>query len=392
MKIGEAMSRNESIDFIRGLSIISVILLHIHIRIPFNQGWLESLLPQKLVNILFFSGYYGVMAFFVVSGFLITTASLKRWTTLSNIRYGQFFRIRFARIMPCLAGLIIILCGLHLLGVEGFVITNTSLKQAVFSALTFHINWLEAQIGYLPGPWDVLWSLSVEEAFYIFFPLLCIFVRNELVFKLILFTFIILGPFARCGFSDNEMWSDHSYLSCMDGIAMGCLAALFANKRVLTSKALKYIFTLGFLLFVFVFVFRKQVAMLGLSKIGLNVTLLEAGIALILISLHQWSIQSPYQKSKFSTPILWFGRNSYEVYLTHSFIVIFMTQLFKKLSSPVSIVIPWYLAIMLLSGVIGHIVARYYSEPLNKLLKKKLLSVDLSFQQTEKVQVASENS
>ena len=36
-----------------------------------------------------------------------------------------------------------------------------------------HLNWLEARTGYLPAAWNVLWSLSVEEAFYLAFPLLC---------------------------------------------------------------------------------------------------------------------------------------------------------------------------------------------------------------------------
>ena len=47
------------------------------------------------------------------------------------------------------------------------------LGRALVAALTFHINYLEATRGYLPGSWDILWSLSVEEAFYLFFPLIC---------------------------------------------------------------------------------------------------------------------------------------------------------------------------------------------------------------------------
>lgn len=381
----ETTQRNDGIDLIRGLSIISVILLHIQIRIPFNQSWLGELLPQKLLNILFFSGYYGVMVFFVVSGFLITISSIKRWGNLSNIKYGQFFHIRFAQIMPCLIGLIILLSMLHITGVNGFVITTTSLEQAICSALTFHINWLEAKTGYLPAPWDVLWSLSVEEAFYIFFPLICLLIRNELIFKLILLFFIILGPFARCSFSNNEMWSDHSYLSCMDGIAMGCLAALFANKFRFNRKSLILFLLTGLSLFLFIFVFRKQASNLGLSKTGLNVTLLEIGISFVLIALHQWFIQQGYRRNRITAPLRWFGRNSYEIYLTHSFIVIIMVQIFQNISSPVSMIVPWYIAILLLSGVTGHLIASYYSEPLNRLLRSKFIKSDFYFQSKERV-------
>ena len=156
MLLTKKNSRNDGIDFIRGLSIISVILLHVNILIPFERSSVGQLLSQQIYNIAFRSGYYGVIVFFVVSGFLITTSSIARWGNLSNIKPAQFYQIRFARIIPCLIGLLVILSVLHIANIEGFVITTTSLKQAIFSGLTFHINWLEAKTGYLPGSWDVL--------------------------------------------------------------------------------------------------------------------------------------------------------------------------------------------------------------------------------------------
>lgn len=77
--------------------------------------------------------------------------------------------------MPCLAGLLLVLVLLDRMGVPRFVVNtqHTSLLRASIAALTFHVNWLEAKTGYLPASWDVLWSLSVEEVFYIVFPLLC---------------------------------------------------------------------------------------------------------------------------------------------------------------------------------------------------------------------------
>jgi peptidoglycan/LPS O-acetylase OafA/YrhL len=131
--------------------------------------------------------------------------------------------------MPCLFALLIVLSALDIFSVSDFVIHTTSLSQAVFSALTFHLNLLEANTGYLPGNWDVLWSLSVEEMFYLFFPLVCLTLKKPSHFILAMLIFIILGPFARTIFTNNDMWSDHSYLSCMDGIAIGCIAALIAN-------------------------------------------------------------------------------------------------------------------------------------------------------------------
>lgn len=361
--------RNDGIDFIRGLSVISVILLHINIRIPLDQSWIGNLAPQKIINILCKSGSYGVMVFFVVSGFLITMTSIQRWGTLSNIQFNQFFRIRFARIAPCLIALLAILSALHIAGVNGFIIKNTTLNQALFSAFTFHVNWLEAKVGYLPGAWDVLWSLSIEEVFYLFFPFICLFTRNEHVFKFAMIIFVILGPFARCMFGDNEMWSDRSYLSCMDGIAIGCIAAIFANKYTFNSKQLTRLLTIGLTTFFLVFLFRKQVYELGLTQIGINVTLLEIGIGLILIWCHHFYLLQKNIGRKITAVFRFYGKNSYEIYLTHMFVVLFMVEIFSHLALSENIVPLWYLIILITSAVLGDLIARYFSEPLNNLLK-----------------------
>lgn len=362
--------RNDGIDLIRGIFIISVILLHTNLLIPFNHSPIGNLLSQQIFNIIFRSGYYGVMIFFVVSGFLITKTSINRWGNLSNIRSSQFYRIRFARIAPCLIGLLVILSLLDLASVKGFTITTTSLEQAIFSALTFHINWLEAKTGYLPASWDVLWSLSVEEMFYIFFPLLCLLVTNKNVFTLIMITFIVLGPFARSVFSDNDIWSDHSYLSCMDGIAMGCLAALYISKFKINYKSSLFFFLTGLALFLFIFIFRKQAYHLGLSKLGLNVTVLEIGIAFVLIAMHNWFVLQKNKGSQMTALFRWFGRNSYEIYLTHMFVILIITDIF--LNTNTSFQFEWllYMAIIIFSGALGHLIAKYYSEPLNRILIK----------------------
>src|SRR5689334_22118730 len=110
--------RINSIDFLRGLSILAVILLHIKINMPFDKSDMGQLLPSFISKILFGSGYYGVMVFFVISGFLITTSSIKRWGSIKNIRYDQFYLIRFARIMPCLMGLLLVLSILDIVGLK----------------------------------------------------------------------------------------------------------------------------------------------------------------------------------------------------------------------------------------------------------------------------------
>ncbi len=193
--------RVPAIDVLRGLCILGVVLHHINIRIPFKNSAFGALLSPAMNRILFWDGAYGVTVFFVISGFLITTWSLKRWGMPAQINIRQFYRMRFARIVPCLFALLAILSILHLTHRYGFVINTrhapTTLPRALLAALTFHVNWLESTRGYLPASWDVLWSLSVEEMFYVFFPLVCRFTRNLNAFIAVLAGFVIIGPFAR---------------------------------------------------------------------------------------------------------------------------------------------------------------------------------------------------
>jgi peptidoglycan/LPS O-acetylase OafA/YrhL len=386
--------RVPGIDVLRGLCIIAVVLHHINLRIHFRESALGNVIGPAANRVLFWSGYYGVRVFFVISGFLIATWSLKRWGTLRQIDLRKFYRMRFARIVPCLLGLLMLLAILDRAGVRYFAINpqHTSLGRALTAALTFHINWLEARTGYLPAAWDILWSLSVEEAFYIFFPLLCVLLRKQALIVLLLLCFVVIGPYARIHTS-NELWADYGYLSCMDGIALGCLAAMVAAKTDLSRRANLVLALCGVLLCVFIDFFRTPTARLGLYKIGLDVTLLQIGTALLLIALQLRSEEKAAGKALpplntaapksllFLRRVLWqstgflrwFGRNSYEVYLTHMLVVWPMVVLFQHFQWSINLAPPWFLLITAFTGMAGYLVARFYSEPLNRALRVKFL-------------------
>jgi peptidoglycan/LPS O-acetylase OafA/YrhL len=131
--------RVPAIDLLRGLCIVAVVLHHINLRIHFRDSSLGQLIGPAANRALFWNGYYGVRVFFVISGFLITSWSLKRWGRLRQLKVRQFYRMRFARIMPCLAGLLLVLVVLDRLGVPRFIVNtqHTSLARAYnsFSAL-----------------------------------------------------------------------------------------------------------------------------------------------------------------------------------------------------------------------------------------------------------------
>jgi peptidoglycan/LPS O-acetylase OafA/YrhL len=393
----KAEKRVPGIDLLRGLCIVAVVLHHINLRIHFRDSNLGQMIGPAANRVLFWNGYYGVRMFFVVSGFLIATWSLKRWGSLSRLDRRQFYRMRFARIVPCLAALLVLLSVLDRMGVPRFTINtqHTSLGRALLAALTFHVNWLEARTGYLPAAWDVLWSLSVEEVFYVFFPLLCTLLRKPALLIGFFSCFVIAGPFARVQ-THNELWADYGYFACMDGIALGCLAAIFAAKVRLNHKLNLALRIAGIALILLITVFRGTAARFALYKVGLDVTALQVGSALLLIALQQSFAaratldQSPLLRSSVRTRsaimlrslgsalfrstgfLCWFGRNSYEVYLTHMLVVWPMVGLFFHFHQSLNTAVQWFFAITAFTGIAGHVLARSYSDPLNRRLRRGL--------------------
>ncbi len=372
-KLDKMEKRVAGIDVLRGLCIIAVVLHHFNLRIRFNQSGMGKVIGDTANRALFWSGYYGVIVFFVISGFLIATWSLNRWGSLDNISRRQFYWLRFARIMPCLVVLLVVLSILDRAGVPKFTINtqHTSLARALLAACTFHVNWLEARTGYLPGSWDVLWSLSVEEVFYLLFPLLCTWLRKKSLLITLLLGFVVAGPFART-MVHNQLWADYGYLSCMDGIALGCLAAIVARKINFGERANAKLWSLilsGAALCIVIDVFRRIPNYLGLYKAGLDVTVLEIAVALMVIGLQQ-RFERHAARGRWPTGILrWFGRNSYEVYLTHMFVVWPMVWAFFHFHQSIDTAPLWFIAYAALAGILGTIVARFYSEPLNRWLR-----------------------
>ena len=86
-----------------------------------------------------------------------------------------------------------------MLGFADYVIhrRGQSLGGAVFSALALHLNWYEGRTGYLPGNWDVLWSLSIEELFYLGFPLFCLLTRRAVVMVPVLLILALSMPWTH---------------------------------------------------------------------------------------------------------------------------------------------------------------------------------------------------
>jgi peptidoglycan/LPS O-acetylase OafA/YrhL len=366
-------SRLPGVDVLRGLSVLLVLLHHIHIRFEFNDYDINGWLPHALNQVVSWSGYQAVIVFFVISGFLITWLSIGRWGPLGHIHIREFYALRVARILPCLLLLLVVLTVLHLVSAPNFTIAPevASLGRALLAALTFHINYLEGHHGYLPGDWDILWSLSIEETFYLLFPLVCAVVRSERLMIIPLLCLIVAGPFSRTLLADQDPWSDYAYFSCTDGIAFGCLAALGSARLRIPAWVSRVALIAGVAGALFILVMRDTVARIGLSNLGLHITVLELSVALMLLA---FGTGLGNRVAAFGTGWLRrIGHHSYETYLFHMIVVLGLMNLLVRTRATSHVLPVWFAAMLLLSLGIGELVARRYSEPLNRQLRSRFV-------------------
>jgi peptidoglycan/LPS O-acetylase OafA/YrhL len=70
-------------------------------------------------------------------------------------------------------------------------------------------------------------------------------------------------------------------------------------------------------------------------------------------------------------PLITLGRRSYEVYLTHMFVVFTLFGLFKSAGLSLGAVPALFIGVILISGLLGELVARFYSEPMNRRIRQR---------------------
>ncbi|HYC82235.1 MAG TPA: acyltransferase, partial [Solirubrobacterales bacterium] len=157
----EPVKRNQrympGLDGLRAIAVLAVIAFHL------GFGWAPG-------------GLLGVGIFFTLSGYLITDILLNQLSQRGRIRLGQFWLGRARRLLPAL---------FVMLAIVVFWVTvfgpaqPDQFRKAVVSAIFYVNNWEQIfeNVSYFArfapeGPLNHLWSLSVEEQFYIFWPFL----------------------------------------------------------------------------------------------------------------------------------------------------------------------------------------------------------------------------
>jgi peptidoglycan/LPS O-acetylase OafA/YrhL len=365
--------RNKRIDLIRAVSIMLVLLHHFNIVYRLSDTSLARLFGWEAVQAVVRNGNYGVTMFFVISGFLITSNAYNRWVDLGKLNARAFYNLRAARILPCLLLLLLIVDLLAFSGVSVFRNhaqsggSPPSLWLANLAGLTFWMNVLIVHVGWFNYPLGVLWSLSVEEVFYVSFPIICLLLRRERLLVIFWAAIIIAGPICRIMYQGSGDDFLYAYFACFDGIAIGCSVALLSRRVALhgrTAQSLQIPVIAGM---VTLYLYRP----ISQSNV-LGVTLIALGTAFLLLAAGEHRSGPLLDRSRALAILGWFGRFSYELYLFHLVVLGAMRTIVPARTVTGDEKLVLLIVFLALSAAVSALIGYFWAAPLNRTIRCRL--------------------
>lgn len=314
-------------------------------------------------------GGFGVTVFFFLSGYLISTLLLREFDSSAGIALGRFYLRRALRILPPMyvtyaLALVLVLVGLNPSTLEwGPVLLQIAFLQNYIQLLMPGHEWN------IPGHTDILWSLAVEEHFYLVYPLVLLTLLRRRSLRNILFVLAAATAavlvWRMVLVLHFHVPSDRIYSPTdtrVDSLLFGCMLALIHQMRMSTPFAPSRLGAAG-------------LAALGLALLALLVTFLVRDPVfrdtwrytvqgLALMPLFHYAVRAPRFlpfRMLETAPLRWLGSRSYTVYLCSELVPAVVQHAWPQ--SPA----PWrhLLALALILGY-AEIMYRLVERPLGR--------------------------
>jgi peptidoglycan/LPS O-acetylase OafA/YrhL len=343
------------IDAMRAVAVLAVFLYHADV------SWLPG-------------GFLGVDVFFVISGYLITSLLLREFRAGGHVRLARFWLRRARRLLPAVGVLIAVSI------VVLAIVEPSQIDQArgdALASLFYFANWhfIFADTSYFeqfgrPSLFTHLWSLSVEEQFYLFWPLVFaagmkLFGRRRLLVGVlagaagsVALAWILFDP----GGDASRVYygTDTHAVGLLAGVALALVWSPIELRRHPSGPLVGPILdavgvlALGFVVLSFVHVHDYDLALWhgGYAWIALAVALLLAVLAHPAARLGR-ILGTP--------PLLWLGLRSYSFYLWH-WPVLVLTRPGVDVDLPRGVLIPLQLLAVL---VLADLSYRFVELPFN---------------------------
>ncbi|MDB4983912.1 MAG: acyltransferase 3 [Patescibacteria group bacterium] len=357
-----AFPPSPNLDALRFFAFLGVFISHaVYFLPPLVGGSWQAFAAKYLTN-----GDLGVSAFFVLSGFIITALLLVEKAGAGTVSIWKFYMRRILRIWPLY--ILIVLLGLvvipHLIHIEPLTSPVTIHGGNPFwNLVTFTFNFRHGTdfLGW-SVVLGVLWSISVEEQFYLVWPwVMKFFKRNAIVG--IAIAVVIFAAVFRFIHADNRSIVEYSTFSVMSDIAIGSLLAIaylqFQERIRNIRSSFRKLILWGSAAIIFAdIVFRHALYQFHLF-IALEPVFYAIAISGIIFVLMQERLASLFK----NTFVAYLGKISYGLYMFH-----IISMIILRLLVPNSAVIEW-IGAFVLTILIAAISYRFFESPL--LLFKK---------------------
>jgi peptidoglycan/LPS O-acetylase OafA/YrhL len=227
-----------AIDGLRAIAVAAVIVFHFS----------PSVLP---------AGFLGVDVFFVVSGFLIARLIVAELDRRSSVDLGNFWGRRARRLLPALGTVTVVVCIACAISFSNAELQN--IRGQALGTIFYCANWvmIHQKANYFatlgrPSPFLHMWTLAVEEQFYIVLPLVCLAFRRAIVRHPVRAAWIAFaGAIASTAWmaylvsphgdpSRAYLGTDSHAMGLLVGVALGILAGKGAPWEKLTARVRRY--------------------------------------------------------------------------------------------------------------------------------------------------------